>query len=139
MTSRTLNCPLPISRMAMPDSSPWRFRATRRLSWRSSRSASSLIVPGVRIRTTLRSTGPWRWRVSDLFADGHGRSQAHQFGQVTFHGMIRMPAMGIGSPADCPRLVRVISSRWRLLWRHRKTAHRSPPSGRTPGVPGSAA
>ncbi|PAW16164.1 hypothetical protein CKJ90_30040, partial [Klebsiella pneumoniae] len=57
----------------------------------------------VTIRTTLRSTGPLvvagrqsarKWPPTRLI---------DQFGEVVLYGVVGMPAMGIGSPAEAPR------------------------------------
>ena len=58
-TSTTQKWPLPISSVARPKPSSWACTAASRFSRRSSSRASSVTVPGVIIRMTLRSTGPF--------------------------------------------------------------------------------
>ena len=64
--------------------------ASSRLSRFSSSSAESVSVPGVTMRITLRSTGPFGGGgVADLFADGDRFAQLHQPREVLLGGVIR--------------------------------------------------
>ncbi|MOA32844.1 hypothetical protein D3C78_1540960 [compost metagenome] len=58
MISCTLKRPLVMSSTARPNRRSSPSTAVSRLSRRSSSNASSLMVPGVMMRTTWRSTGP---------------------------------------------------------------------------------
>src|SRR5438309_1556547 len=55
----TVKRPAATSSQASPKRPPSRATAATRVSWRSSRSAASVTVPGVTMRTTARSTGPF--------------------------------------------------------------------------------
>jgi hypothetical protein len=71
---------------------------------RSSSSAASVSVPGVTMRTTLRSTGPFAGgRVADLLADRHRLAELHQLGEVGLDRVKGTPAILIGVPADWRR------------------------------------
>ena len=67
------------------------------------------------MRMTLRPPAPCWWRDPHLFADGGRFTELHQLGQITLDGVIGHPAIGMGLPADWPRLVREMSSSWEAL------------------------
>ncbi len=68
-------------------------------------------VPGVTMRVTLRSTGPFDApgspTCSQIATDSPRRTSFARYCSTAWKGT---PAMRIGCPADCPRVVRVMSS-----------------------------
>ena len=81
-------------------------------SSRSGRRLASVSVPGVTMRTTLRSTGPLLVEGSPICSqtatDSPSRSNFARFCSSDTTGT---PAIGIGSPALTPRRVNVMPSR----------------------------
>ena len=82
------------------------------------------MVPGVTMRTTLRSTGPLR---------SQGRLSVHRWQQthpdspvspVVFYRVGGIPAIGMGSPADAPRLSARCRAAAMRVWHRHKTAHK---------------
>jgi hypothetical protein len=84
--------------------------AASRLSRREASSAASVSVPGVTTRVTLRSTGPLEVAgspiCSQIATDSPAFTSFARYCSTEWKGT---PAIGIGWPADCPRLVSVMS------------------------------
>jgi hypothetical protein len=103
--------PLASSIQASPKLSPAMDSAASSVSRRSSSSASSVTVPGVTTRTTCRSTGPLAFAgspiCSQIATDSPLRTARARYVSSVCTGT---PAIGIGSPADWPRAVSVMSS-----------------------------
>ena len=76
----------------------------------SSRSALSVSVPGVTMRVTARSTGPFDVAgspiCSQIAADSPSLTSFARYCSIDCHGT---PAILIGAPADAPRVVSVRS------------------------------
>ncbi len=70
-----------------------------------------MIVPGVTTRMTLRSTGPFDVAgsptCSQIATDSPSFTSLARYWSMEWNGT---PAMRIGWPADCPRVVSVMSS-----------------------------
>ncbi len=91
------------------------------------------MVPGVTIRTTLRSTGPC-WSPDRQFVRRWQRTRPDsQFGEIVFHRMVGDPRHRDRLPAEAPRLVSEISSSCDARLARHKTVRKSHPSGRTAG------
>ena len=95
----------------MPASGPAIHSAASRASRRSSSSELSVSVPGVTTRVTLRSTGPLAVAgspiCSQIATDSPSFISRARYWSTAWKGT---PAIGIGSPADVPRRVSVMSS-----------------------------
>jgi hypothetical protein len=102
---------------ARPQRCAWRATAARTASLFSARRSLSVIVPGVTMRTTLRSTGPFvaptSPTCSQIATDSPSLTSRDRYVSTAWTGT---PAIGIGSPALAPRAVSVMSSsRWPRL------------------------
>ena len=108
--SRTVKRPAATSSQASPKRLPSRARAATRVSSRSVSSAASVTVPGVTMRTTWRSSGPLEpgtsGSCSQIATLSPRRTSRARYASTAWKGT---PAIGIGSPADWPRAVSVMS------------------------------
>ncbi len=86
------------------------------------------MVPGVTI-AQLCAQPDLCWSPDRQFVrNGNGLALIHQFGEVVFHRMVGIPAIGIGSPAEAPRLVSEIPAVATRVLRRHKTVHKNHPS-----------
>ena len=109
-TSITVRLPLASAIHAMPAVAPVTCTAASRLSRDAASSAESVMVPGVTMRVTLRSTGPFEVAgsptCSQMAADSPAFTSLARYGSSAWYGT---PAMRIGWPPELPRAVSVMS------------------------------
>ncbi len=85
------------------------------------------MVPGVTY-AQLCAQPDLCWSLDRQFVrDGNGLALIHQFGEVVFHRMEGIPAIGIGSPAEAPRLVSEYPAVATRVLRRHKTVHKNHP------------
>ena len=111
-TSATRNSPLASDSHASPIDDLSFAIASRTLSAFSSSSAGSVRVPGVTMRVTSRSTGPFAVATSptcsQIATDSPSFTSFARYCSAECQGT---PAILIGAPAEAPRVVSVMSSR----------------------------
>ena len=111
VVSSTRKAPEASDSQASPTRGPAGATASSTFSRRSSSRAASVSVPGVTMRVTCRSTGPLASAgspiCSQMATDSPRRISRARYCSAAWKGT---PAMGMGSPADMPRRVRVMSS-----------------------------